>query len=1030
MPQRQVRALGLPDTGATRSIVSTRFLKTRNIPFQDKANVQKLINASGQLMNSRGEIVLIIIANGRLCTTNAIISNDCVHDIIIAWHDLVDLECISPFFPYSKPPTNASAPNDPVSPSYNAEVHTADGIIQDNMKKKLKQQFKETVKNDIDKKPMKAEPLKIFLTDDAVPRRCLTVRQTPIHMQEEAEKLVQSLLDANIIKRVSDNEPTPWVAPGFFVPKPNGKGVRLVTDYRAINKFIRRPIHPFPSARDCLKKIPHTAKVFAKLDCLHGYFQLALDKESSYLTTFLLPSGRYRYVRAPMGLSASSDGFCFASDVMLEGLPFAVKIVDDILIWAETYNELFIRIEKVLKRCQKFNVTVSEKKMEIGQEINFAGYTVSNRGFKPDPSQVDGIRQFPVPTSVTELRSFLGLANQIAWFVPDLTHATVKMRELLKKDRAFMWQPEHTAEFNLAKHILTSPIVVKPFTPYKKTVLLTDASRLQGLGYALMQEDNTGRRHLICCGSTSLTDTQKNYATVELEALAIMYAIEKCSFYLTGLPEFEVWSDHRPLAGVFKKDMDATVNPRLATIRERLSSFNFVVRHIAGKNNAIADALSRAPVFQHDTTLAAAAACTTAADPMLDPMCEAAKIDSEYQWTLTTVLQNGKLAAAPKTHLAHQLKTCSDRISIYHNGDSKLLTLDATRIIVPLKYRKQLLKMLHTAHLGITKTRVLANQLYYWPGMNSDIENAIKSCEACRSRLPAQASVPNATYDLSKIEPMEELGADLGQQGKYDYLIVVDRASGYPFPFRITSQSTDAVKDKLRHLFLNYGFPKRIRTDGGPCFASANFANFCKENGIIHELSSAYNPASNGLAESAVKNMKALIGKCQDSKEDFEHALLEWRNAPRADGYSPAQVFFRRTPRTAMPKVGGAKVDPSQAKIGRQKALDATVKKFHQSSQPQPTLEPGQRVRIQDANNRRWTLKGVIAERRANGLSYMVKLDNGAQALRNRKFIRSEQEQAQQEEREEQLQPSPPTDAGPRRSVRIAQRLSPSTSLQ
>ena len=109
MPQRQVRALGLPDTGATRSIVSTRFLKTRNIPFQDKANVQKLINASGQLMNSRGEIVLIIIANGRLCTTNAIISNDCVHDIIIAWHDLVDLEiteeswCLEALFCWASP---------------------------------------------------------------------------------------------------------------------------------------------------------------------------------------------------------------------------------------------------------------------------------------------------------------------------------------------------------------------------------------------------------------------------------------------------------------------------------------------------------------------------------------------------------------------------------------------------------------------------------------------------------------------------------------------------------------------------------------------------------------------------------------------------------------------------------------------------------------------------------------------------------------------------------------------------------------
>ena len=93
--------------------------------------------------------------------------------------------------------------------------------------------------------------------------------------------------------------------------------VRLCTDYRELSKLVRRPFHPFPSTREILQAIPVTAKYFAKLDVVHGYFQLALDEESSKLTTFLLPQGKFRYTRAPMGLDASSDEWCSKSDVVL-----------------------------------------------------------------------------------------------------------------------------------------------------------------------------------------------------------------------------------------------------------------------------------------------------------------------------------------------------------------------------------------------------------------------------------------------------------------------------------------------------------------------------------------------------------------------------------------------------------------------------------------------------------------------------------------------------------------------------------------
>ena len=123
------------------------------------------------------------------------------------------------------------------------------------------------------------------------------------------------------------DEPTTWCSLAFFVSKADGKRVCLVTDFTALNKFVRRPTHPFLSTREIIEAIPPEAKLFCKLDAVHRYFQLALDEKSSKLTTFLIQQGRFRYLRASMGLNASSDKWCQQLDVIIRGLPFAMKII-------------------------------------------------------------------------------------------------------------------------------------------------------------------------------------------------------------------------------------------------------------------------------------------------------------------------------------------------------------------------------------------------------------------------------------------------------------------------------------------------------------------------------------------------------------------------------------------------------------------------------------------------------------------------------------------------------------------------------
>ena len=148
------------------------------------------------------------------------------------------------------------------------------------------------------------------------------------------------------------------------MPKPDGR-VRLVTDFTHLNRYVKRPVHPFQSARDILQAISPDAIYFLKMDAVHGYFQLALLEESSNLTTFLLQQGKFKYLRAPIGLKASSDKWCCHSDRMVIGLPWAKKIVDDTIIWAPTLEELQARAGIILERCRDLNITISIRKVDI-----------------------------------------------------------------------------------------------------------------------------------------------------------------------------------------------------------------------------------------------------------------------------------------------------------------------------------------------------------------------------------------------------------------------------------------------------------------------------------------------------------------------------------------------------------------------------------------------------------------------------------------------------------------------------------------
>ena len=211
--------------------------------------------------------------------------------------------------------------------------------------------------------------------------------------------------------------------------------------------------------------------------------------------------------------------------------------------------------------------------------------------------------------------------------------------------------------------------------------------------------------------------------------------------------------------------------------------------------------------------------------------------------------------------------------------------------MVPSAERPKILSLLHKGHPGRTKTRTLARQLYYWPGMSNDIKQLVSTCQECVELLPKQRQQPlQQTFATG---PMQQTSADLFSLAGKNYLAFVDRYSGMLWCDKLTQTTTTSVTKLLEGWMLDFGYPTYIRTDGGPQFRGP-FKDWCNLKNIIHEVSSPYHTQSNGHAEQAVKMAKLILKKTDANLRLFREHLFAWRNAPRADGFSPADLFFGR----------------------------------------------------------------------------------------------------------------------------------------
>ena len=374
-----------------------------------------------------------------------------------------------------------------------------------------------------------------------------------------------------------------------------------------------------------------------------------------------------------------------------------------------------------------------------------------------------------------------------------------------------------------------------------------------------------------------------------------------------------------------------------------------------GKTHYIVNALSRSPMVDTSDDDYTISCNYQNVETVWDSIKEGAK--SMQYAKLQSAVEKGESDPG-----SSQFKTLMHCLSLRQIDDVLMVILDSTRMVIPDKSQKVVLKELHKAHSGISKTYATAVQLYYWPGMKNCIKTFLSSRKICIKHSPSQARPPvTGTAPSAAQSPMNDLGIDLFDALGKKWLAILCRFSGYAWLSQLQKTTTASVLESLENLFLENGYPSSIRSDGGPQFRS-EFAEYCKTKNISYELASPYNPESNALAEAAIKNLKSLVIRCDEANENLRQAIAAWQNMVRTDGSSPAQMSFSRTQKQGLPLLNpNAKPFEPEALIKRRDKLhEQRIKLRDQHSVVIEDLAPVQEVLMQDYLSGLWKESAVV----------------------------------------------------------------------
>lgn len=826
------------------------------------------------------------------------------------------------------------------------------------------------------------EDVGLELKEGAVPR-AIPPRQVPYAMRGKLKAELDRQEEVGVICK--DTGPTEWLSPLVIVNKPNGN-IRLCLDPQYLNSQLVRAQCNIPTTSEIFSRVTGS-KVFSSLDAKNGFHQIGLDNTSSKLTSFVTPFGKYRYVRLPMGICSSPELYHQRMMDALSGIPGVEIYLDDVLIHAPDMQEHNVRLKLVLQRCKELGLTLNPDKCVYAQEkLSFLGHELSAKGVRPACSKVETVQNMTEPEDRKAVERCLGFINYLAKFVPNLSEYTHPLRQLCKKDIQFVWGPSQMKAFNKIKELISSAPTLVFFDPSKPVTLSADSSA-HSLGAVLLQEGKP-----VEFAAKSLTDSQQRYSQIEKEMLAVVFACKRFKYFCWGLDNIKIETDHMPLLGIMRKDINL-LSPRLAAMRLELLSYpiKFELLYKPGKDMVLADTLSRS--CPQGTDLFE----DLAVDPLLSVCSVVIRSDetmNKYKLATDSDEELEVVRRYIEKGWPQCRKTCGKRALAFWNVKTELSVMDGlvfygNRLVIPTALRAEVVSDLHSAHQGVSKTLERATQAVFFPGIRKRLEERCLSCDKCCEAERHGTKEPLIPFPVPDY-PFQVLGVDLFAQGNQSFLMIVDYLTKWPLVKKlIDSTSSKVVVEQLQEVFSEYGIPEKVVSDNGPQFSSMQFKMFCADQGIVHCTSSPLHPSGNGQVERTIGTIKSMLTKCGHSS--YWEGLLAIRNTPVAAGLlSPAQLLQGRLLRDKVPvdskKYGVQSYDMTKLRnsLG---VLKSKGKYYHDShSGPEKSLlAKGQSVYFR-TQNKGWIPGKVVAIQ--GDRSYIVEKVGGLRFRRNRIDIR------------------------------------------